>query len=222
MKQGKSEVSAKYFGNGDLFIVSGPSGVGKTTLCRKLGASVPRLKHSVSFTTRVSRKGEINNVHYTFINKNKFKTMIDKGVFAEWAVVHGNLYGTSAKKLAEISKFGYDIILDIDIQGVIQTRRKFKNAVYIFILPPSMKILEKRLKARMSELTREIKNRLEKAKEEILNFRNYDYIVVNSDLKKALGEIKAIITAQRLRTAKVDLKVLKRFKIKNLALKKMR
>lgn len=148
--------------------------------------------------------------------------MIDKEVFAEWAVVHGNLYGTSAKKLVEISKFGYDIILDIDIQGVIQMRRKFKNAVYIFILPPSMKILEKRLIARMSELTREIKNRLEKAKEEILNFRNYDYIVVNSDLKKALGEIKAIITAQRLRTAKVDLKVLKRFKIKNLALKKMR
>lgn len=222
MKKGKSKVSAKSFGKGELFIISGPSGAGKTTLCRKSGASVSRLKQSVSYTTRPPRKGEINNVHYTFINKNQFKTMIDKGVFAEWAVVHGNLYGTSAKRLAEISKPGYDIILDIDIQGAIQMRRRFKNAVYIFILPPSMKVLEKRLKARMSELTREIKNRLEKAREEISNFRNYDYIVVNSDLKKALGEIKAIITAQGLRTAKVDSKVLKAFKNENPAMKKRR
>ena len=131
---------------GKLFIVSAPSGAGKTTMCRKLSAVVPCLKHSVSCTTRAPRKGEVRNVHYTFISKEKFRTMIKKEEFAEWAVVHGNLYGTPAKRLIQITKKGYDIILDIDTQGAMQMRRRFKDAVYIFILPPSMKILEKRLR----------------------------------------------------------------------------
>ncbi|MEF9437498.1 MAG: guanylate kinase [Candidatus Mariimomonas ferrooxydans] len=215
MNKRRTKVSVKPFGRGALFIVSGPSGVGKTTLCQKLSSSVSHLKHSVSYTTRPPRKCEINNVHYTFIDKKKFKTMIDKREFAEWAVVHGNFYGTSAKKLAEICKTGYDIILDIDTQGATQMKRKYEDAVYIFILPPSMKILEKRLRARMSELTMGIKTRIDRAKGEIANYKNYGYIVVNRDLKKALGEIKAIVTAQRLRTAKVDPKWLKILKIKS-------
>ncbi len=195
------------FGKGELFIISAPSGTGKTTLCQKLSAIVPRLKHSISYTTRPPRKGEINNVHYTFVSKKKFRAMINKGEFTEWAVVHGNLYGTSTKRLLEISKRGYDIILDIDTQGAMQMKRRFKNGIYIFILPPSMKILEKRLRARMSELTQEIKNRLEKAKEEIVNYKNYDYIVINDNLKKALRELESIVIARRLRTAKVKLKI---------------
>jgi guanylate kinase len=130
--------------------------------------------------------------------------LLNKGGFAEWAVVHGNLYGTSIKRLMGASKRGYDIILDIDTQGAMQMKRKFKDAVYIFILPPSIKILKKRLRARMSESTQEIKNRLEKAKEEIVNYKNYDYIVVNNDFKKALKELESIVIARRLRTAKVN------------------
>lgn len=200
----RSKVYQKLIGKGELFIVSAPSGAGKTTLCQRLSAIVPRLKHSISYTTRPPRKGEINNVHYTFVSKKRFKTLLNKGGFAEWAVVHGNLYGTSTKRLMEISKRGYDIILDIDTQGAMQMKRKFKDAVYIFIFPPSIKILEKRLRTRMSESTQEIKNRLEKAKEEIVNYKNYDYIVVNNDFKKALRELESIVIARRLRTAKVD------------------
>jgi guanylate kinase len=184
---------------GELFIVSAPSGTGKTTLCRKLSSIVPRLKHSVSYTTRLPRKGEINNVHYTFVSEKKFKTMINKGEFAEWAVVHGNLYGTSIKRLIELNRKGYDIILDIDTQGARQMKRRFKDAVYIFVLPPSMKVLEKRLKSRMSESVHEIRKRLEKAKEEILNYKNYDYVIINDRLKKAVKELESIVIARRLR-----------------------
>lgn len=216
---------------GELFIVSAPSGAGKTTMCRKLSAVVPRLKHSISCTTRVPRKGEVRNVHYSFISKEKFRTMIKKEEFAEWAVVHGNLYGTPIKRLIQITKKGYDVILDIDTQGAMQMRRRFKNAVYIFILPPSMKILEKRLKGRRSESTPpsmkilekrlkgrrskstpEMKKRLERAKEEIADYKNYDYIVVNDDFKKALRELESIIMSKRLGVAKVDPEWIKNLK----------
>ncbi len=190
---------------GELFIVSGPSGVGKTTLCQKLTKIVPNLKPSISYTTRVPRKGEINNVHYVFVSKNKFKEMTHKGKFAEWAMVHGNLYGTSLEKLMAINKSGCDMILNIDTSGAMQIKHKFKDAVYIFILPPSMEILEKRLRRRTSEQDDEIRRRLDKAKEEIANYKNYDYVVINDDLKKALRELESIIIARRLRTAKVDL-----------------
>jgi len=196
---------------GELYIISAPSGVGKTTLCQKLIKTVPRLKHSVSYTTRSPRKGEINNVHYTFISKNKFKAMINRGEFAEWAVVHGNLYGTSAKRLKEKIKKGYDIILDIDTQGAMQMRRRVQNASYIFVLPPSMKILKKRLHGRMSESSAEIKNRLKKSKDEIASYKNYDYIVVNDDFKKALRDLEFIVMSKRLMTNKVSPGWIKRF-----------
>lgn len=196
---------------GELYIISAPSGAGKTTLCQKLIKTVPRLKHSVSYTTRSPRKGEINNVHYTFISKNKFKAMINRGEFAEWAVVHGNLYGTSAKRLKEKIKKGYDIILDIDTQGAMQMRRRVQNASYIFVLPPSMKILKKRLHGRMSESSAEIKNRLKKSKDEIAGYRNYDYIVVNDDFKRALRDLEFIVMSKRLMTNKVSPGRIKRF-----------
>ena len=196
---------------GELYIISAPSGVGKTTLCQKLIKTVPRLKHSVSYTTRSPRKEEINNVHYTFISKNKFKAMINRGEFAEWAVVHGNLYGTSAKRLKEKIKKGYDIILDIDTQGAMQMRRRVQNASYIFVLPPSMKILKKRLHGRMSESSAEIKNRLKKSKDEIASYKNYDYIVVNDDFKKALRDLEFIVMSKRLMTNKVSPGWIKRF-----------
>ena len=197
---------------GELFIVSAPSGAGKTTLCQKLCAIVPRLTHSVSYTSRAPRKGEKNNVHYTFVSKSEFKSMISKGKFAEWAVVHGNLYGTSAKKLAGLTKKGYDVILDVDVQGARQMKHIFKEAVYIFILPPSMKVLENRLRARMSDNPDEIKNRLQNAKEEIRQFKNYDYVVINNDLKKALKEMEGIIISRRLQVSNIDSKLIKNLK----------
>ncbi|MBI4698279.1 MAG: guanylate kinase [Nitrospirae bacterium] len=199
----------RHSGRGELFIVSAPSGAGKTTICRKLMKIVPRLKHSVSYTTRAPREGEVNNVHYTFISEKKFKSMIARGEFAEWAVVHGNLYGTSVKRLKELNSKGYDIILDVDTQGAAQMRRVFREAVFIFILPPSMRILEKRLRSRMSESEAEVKIRLERAMGEILNYKNYDYIIINDDLKKAVKEMVSIITAGRLRTSRVNSPIIK-------------
>jgi guanylate kinase len=186
-------------GEGKLFIVSAPSGAGKTTLCRKLTSIVPRLKHSVSYTTRPRRKGEKNNVDYTFISEKKFKAMINRGEFVEWAVVHGNLYGTSLKRLRGLMKKGYDIILDIDVQGVLQVQRKMREAVYIFILPPSIQVLKKRLTFRMSDTAGEIEKRVKKAREEILSYRNYDFIVINDDLRKALKELESIVISKRLK-----------------------
>ncbi len=202
----KSKILRKFpaLKKGELFIVSAPSGAGKTTMCQKLIAVVPRLKHSISCTTRAPRKGEVRNVHFTFISKEKFRAMIKKGEFAEWAVVHGNLYGTPAERIIQITKKGYDMILDIDTQGAMQMKRRFKDAVYIFILPPSMRILEKRLRARMSESTREIKERLKRAKEEIADHKNFDYIVINDVFSKALRELECIVTARRLRVPKVS------------------
>ena len=171
---------------GELFIVSAPSGAGKTTLCERVCTAIPGIKLSVSYTTRPRRKGEVNNIHYTFVDENKFKSMIKKGEFVEWAVVHGNLYGTSRRRLQELTQKGYDIILDIDVRGAQQIRRRIKKAVYIFILPPSMKILEKRLKARMSDSAEVIKKRLEKAEEEILHFVHYDYVIINDKLERAV------------------------------------
>ncbi len=206
-------MSQELQGKEELFIISAPSGAGKTTLCRKLVDLMPGLKHSVSYTTRPRRKGEINNIHYTFISEKKFKSMIMKREFAEWAVVHGNLYGTSIKRLKELMKRGYDIILDIDVQGAMQMKRRVKDAVYIFILPPSMKILEKRLKARMSDSADEIKKRLLKAKEEILHYSNYDYVIINDNLGKAVRELEGIILSRRLRIRRFDPAWIKKFKI---------
>lgn len=197
---------------GELYIISAPSGAGKSTLCQILIKTVPRLKLSVSYTTRSPRKGELNNVHYTFVSKNKFKEMINRGEFAEWAVVHGNLYGTSAKRLREGIKKGYDIILDIDTQGAMQMRRSVQNAAYIFLLPPSMKILKKRLHNRMSESSEEINKRLKKAKDEIASYKNYDYIVVNDDLKKALRDLEVIVMSKRLMTNRVNPGWIKKFR----------
>jgi len=195
---------------GMLYIISAPSGAGKTTLCTELMKIVPGLKPSVSYTTRPPRKGEKHNVHYSFITEARFKRMIEKGEFAEWAVVHGNLYGTSIKRLEKTIKEGYDIILDIDVNGARQLRRRYKNAVGIFIIPPSLKVLRERLRRRMSEPEGEIQKRLERAREEIAEYRHYDYIVINDDLKQALRELESIIISTRLATSRFDTSIIER------------
>jgi guanylate kinase len=195
---------------GSLFIVSAPSGAGKTTLCKELCRAVPRLKFSVSYTTRPRRRGERNAVHYHFVSQSSFKGMIKKGDFAEWAVVFGNHYGTSIKTISKINKEGYDIILDIDTNGAIQMKRKYKDAIYIFVLPPSLKTLQNRIRGRKSESNAEIKRRLSKAGDEMLKYKEYDFIVINDDLNKAVRDLKCIIAAERLRTGRLDTKRIKK------------
>lgn len=199
-QQNKKKVRAK----GTLFVISAPSGTGKTTLCKKLLKQIPNLKLSVSYTTRKPRSGEKNDVHYSFISERRFKNMIDRGEFAEWAMVHGNLYGTSLKRLIKLNNDGYDIILDIDIRGALQLKRTCDNAIYIFILPPSMKALERRLVKRKSDSKDVIARRIHNAKAEIAGCDDYDYFVVNDRLDKAYKEIESIIISSRLTMEKAD------------------
>jgi len=189
---------------GSIFIVSAPSGAGKTTLCKQIVRMVDNIKPSISFTTRQPRAGEIPDEDYCFVSEEEFRTMIDRGDFVEWAQVHGNLYGTSRRKLEELIDAGYDMLLDIDTQGARQFKQCFSNAVYIFILPPSMKELEQRLERRMSNSVEDMNRRLLRAVDEIREYKMYDYVIVNDILIDSLKKLEAIIIAERLRSSKVN------------------
>jgi guanylate kinase len=194
---------------GNLFVISAPSGAGKTTLCQKLLKNMPDMKLSVSYTTREPRKGEVNDVDYTFVTREKFKKMIEREEFAEWATVHGNLYGTSIKRLKDLNNEGYDIILDIDIHGATQLRKSYDGAFYIFVLPPSMEALGKRLVNRKTDSDEIIRNRLDNAKAEISQYENYDYIIINDRIDKAYKELESIVLSAGLRTECADHKWIK-------------
>ncbi|MCL4537156.1 MAG: guanylate kinase [Nitrospirae bacterium] len=193
---------------GNLFVISAPSGAGKTTLCQKLREVIPDLKFSVSYTTRKPRTGEIDGVHYIFMDEDEFRAMIADGEFVEWAQVHGNFYGTSKKRIEDMINGGFDVILDIDVQGGRQIREHFSanniNNILIFVLPPSMDTLKKRLKGRMSDSDEVIKKRLKNATEEIREYKNYDYVIINDVFEDALKEMVAIIIAERARTLKIE------------------
>jgi guanylate kinase len=189
---------------GSLFIVSAPSGAGKTTLCRKLVSSLPNLQFSVSYTTRQPRRGEVNDRDYTFISREDFRLMADKGEFIEWAEVHGELYGTSRKRLEELLDSGNDVILDIDTQGAIQIKERYKGGIYIFILPPSLETLKERLKNRMTDSKEEIGKRLGRAIAEIKTFDKYDYVIINDILEDALMEFEAVVISQRISINKIN------------------
>lgn len=191
-------------GKGSIFVISAPSGAGKTTICRKIVGNIDNLRQSVSFTTRLPRKGEVNDVDYTFITEQEFREMVRGKDFVEWAEVHGNLYGTSKKRLEGLMDSGFDVILDIDTQGARQIRGCYKDGVFIFILPPSMRALGERLEKRKSNTKKDIKRRLSRAKEEIGNYMMYDYVIVNDILKNAVKKLEAIILAERLRSKKID------------------
>jgi len=189
---------------GSLFVISAPSGAGKTTLCNKLCECVPRMRHSVSYTTRVPRPGEINDVHYTFVDKETFQAMIADGVFVEWAEVHGNYYGTSKKRIEELADSGMDVILDIDVQGARQIKRGLSDCLYIFILPPSMEVLRKRLVDRMSDPDEAIGIRLKNAIMEVREYKNYDYVIVNDIMEDAFKELMSIVIAERACVTRID------------------
>jgi guanylate kinase len=189
---------------GLLFVVSAPSGAGKTSLCKALTASLENLTHSISYATRKPRPGEIDGRDYYFVSPERFQKMIDASDFAEWAEVHSNLYGTSRRVLDEMIIKGIDVILDIDTQGAKQIKAKYSSAVFIFIMPPSLAILEERLHNRKSDNIEEIKKRMRRAREEIKDFNMYDYVIINRDFERALTEIRSIVIAERCRTSLID------------------
>lgn len=189
---------------GALYIVSAPSGAGKTTLCRKLIERVPDLKFSVSYTTRRPRPGEVNDLDYTFVRRDNFRKLIDQGGFLEWAEVHGELYGTSRIRTETLTENGYDVILDIDTQGAMQLKKEHENGIYIFILPPSFYVLKERLRKRMTDSEADIEKRLKRAIDEIKTYPAYDYVIINDILEDALREFEAIISCHRARATVID------------------
>lgn len=190
---------------GTLFVVSAPSGAGKTTLCREVRHRVPGLSYSISVTTRAARTGEIHGVDFEFVDEARFREMIAKGEFAEHAIVHGHLYGTRASALERALAAGIDVLLDIDTQGAMQLKTHSPEAVLIFIVAPSMRELAQRLRERGSDEDDDIARRLARAREEIALWRRYDYLIVNRDVKEALDQLEAIIAAERARTNRLTL-----------------
>ncbi|MBS1125404.1 MAG: gmk [Nitrospirae bacterium] len=186
--------------DGILFVVSAPSGAGKTTLCKGITESLENLTHSISYTTRKPRPGETDGRDYYFVTADRFRDMVQAGDFAEYAEVHANLYGTSKRVLADMIREGVDVILDIDTQGARQIKSHFTTAVFVFIMPPSMAILEERLRNRKSDREDEIRKRMRRAVDEIRDYGLYDYIVVNRDFERALSELRSIVVAERCRT----------------------
>lgn len=186
-------------------VVSAPSGAGKTTLCREVRSLLPDLAYSVSYTTRAPRPGEADGKDFHFVPEPVFSAMRDRGEFAEWAVVHRNLYGTASGTLETALAAGLDILLDIDTQGARQLRARYPEAVAVFIIAPSMVELEQRLRERQSDAPQEIARRLKRAREEMETWREYDYLIVNRDLKEAVDQLAAVIQAERCRTNRLHL-----------------
>lgn len=184
---------------GILFIVSGPSGTGKSTLCKDLLKLIPTLNFSISYTTRLPRKDEKTGKDYNFVSRDTFNAMISKGDFAEWAEIYGHLYGTSRSFIEQKLQAGSDLLLDIDFQGAQQLKKIFPHAVTIFVIPPSVEELEKRLQKRETDSSIVIRERIAKACAEIAQARNYAYIIINDIYAQALQALHSIVLAENHR-----------------------
>jgi len=191
-------------GRGILFIVSAPSGAGKTTLVEKLVELTPGLRMSRSYTSRRAREGETDGVDYNFVTRQQFETMADAGEFLEWADVFGNFYGTSAGDTERLLKSAHDVVLVIDVQGARQVRRRGLEASTIFVMPPTSAILEQRLRGRSKDTEEAIQRRLTVAREEVASFSEYDYIVINDELLGAVDRLRAIVLAERARLVRMS------------------
>ena len=182
---------------GRLFIISAPSGAGKSTICKALIKKIPNLKYSVSFTTRNPRGKEENGIDYHFISKDKFLKGIQDDIWAEWAQVHGNYYGTSAELIDEILYQGNDVLLDIDVQGASQIQQRYPESVSIFIKPPSFNVLRERLLKRGTDSREDAEKRLVNAQQELAQAVNFHYVVINDQLNDAIKELTIIINSSR-------------------------
>ena len=188
---------------GLLFIVSAPSGTGKTTLVERLVHTVPRLYMSRSYTSRGARAGEQDGVDYNFITRERFLAMTAEGAFVEWADVFGNLYGTAAADVEAMLERGDDVVLVIDVQGARQVRNRGLETVGIFVLPPSAATLEQRLRGRSKDSEDQVRRRLETACREVGDFAVYEYVVINDTVDAAAERLKAIIVAERARVKRM-------------------
>lgn len=184
---------------GTLYIISAPSGAGKTSLVRELLAREPGLTLSVSHTTRPMRPGEEQGRHYHFVSVEQFQAMIAQGIFLEYARVFDNFYGTSKTAVTEQLRSGHDVILEIDWQGARQMRRLFPDAAMIFILPPSREVLEQRLRARGQDSDDVIARRMQEARADISHYPEYDFLLVNDDFRQAVADLQSIIHTRDLR-----------------------
>jgi guanylate kinase len=189
---------------GIIFILSAPSGAGKTTLYNGLKEKYPEIKLSVSCTTRARRPGELNGRDYRFLTEREFKTLRSRGQFAEWAKVHDYFYGTPRKPLDRNIRAGRDVLLDIDVQGARKIKKTYPQAVSIFLLPPSLKELKRRLAARGTDGSETIRRRLVNARGEIGEIMHYDYFVVNREVTEAIRALSSIVEAERAKISRVS------------------
>jgi guanylate kinase len=196
-----TEMAATKSPQGILFVVSAPSGAGKTSLVRALLEGDAGLQLSVSYTTRARRSGEIDGQHYHFVDQETFEQMVAADAFVEYARVFGNAYGTAAATLRETLDGGQDLLLEIDWQGARQVRQRFPESVSVFIVPPSLSALDARLRGRGQDSDAVIRERMDKARDELSHWSEYQYLVVNDRFDQALSELRSIVTAERLRTA---------------------
>ncbi|MGQ9509201.1 MAG: guanylate kinase [Thermodesulfobacteriota bacterium] len=192
-------------GKGILFVISAPSGTGKTTLTKRLIEELPGLRFSVSYTTRSPRTNELEGKDYYFITRELFKKMVDCDEFLEWAEVLGNYYGTHRRVVDDLLRDGVDLILDIDTQGAKKVREKVKEAVLIYLLPPSLSCLEERLLKRGLDSAEQIQYRLAQAKKDMEEAFGFHYVVLNDQMEEALARLKAIVLAERCRREKDEI-----------------
>ena len=196
---------------GKLFIISGPSGAGKGTICQRIIQEM-KVELSVSMTTRKPRTGEVDGINYYFTTKEAFQQEIQAGGFLEYAEVYGNFYGTPRDKVIERLESGTDVVLEIDIQGALSVKNAYPNGIFIFILPPSMSELRKRITGRGTETEEAINLRLSQTLKEVSYIDKYDYCVVNGELEETVARVKAIITAEHSRVSKSIYKLIEQYK----------
>ncbi len=202
--------------SGQLYVISGPSGAGKSRIIQLLRKRVTDLVYSISHTSRKPRKNEVDGVEYRFTDRETFERMIKEGAFVEWAEVYHDLYGTSFSSLRVQTDQELDVVMDLDSTGAKNIKEHFKDSILIYVLPPSLEVLEKRLKERATDNERAINTRLEKAFKELKNCAWYDYIVVNDDLDKVVREVESIIVSERCRKSRMLPKVKEMFGLKGV------
>jgi len=185
------------------FVISGPSGAGKTSILRRVLECDPGVRFSVSHTTRAPRSGEIEGQDYFFVAEERFRQLVDQDAFLEWADYQDNLYGTSREAVAGPTRAGFDLILEVEVQGARQLRERGRGAVFVFLIPPSLDVLEQRLRSRGSDDEDVVRKRLERAREELREIHGYRYVVVNADMEQAVRDFLHIIAACRLEREKV-------------------